>query len=214
MKPSYIQKRVGLVVLCLLSPITSYAANDAGLSDGLTYYCANTDVEYQESVRIGAGTRVSLLDDTSVLQTQTQSELSAEKYLIKSELLKIGIRDECAEFLLAQGQSNGVNARVYFNFDASALSHESSYVLDSLLKQIQGASANLLLNGYTDSIGSKEYNFSLGMRRAQAVKAYLVSKQVAASSIKTHSHGESKPAASNATPEGRQHNRRVEIIQE
>lgn len=207
--------KIGLVVLCSLLPFASYADNERTLSQDLTYYCATTDMEYQESVRIDAGSRVSILQGFSVLQVQSQPELTPDKHLIKNELLKIGVKGECAEFLLTQGTSSNVNARVYFNFNRSDLTSESIYVLDTLLKQIQDQSPKLLINGYTDSIGSKEYNFSLGMRRAESVKGYLVSNEkIDAKEITTHSYGETKPIASNKTVEGRRQNRRVEIAQE
>ena len=65
--------------------------------------------------------------------------------------------------------------------------------------------------GYTDSIGTEQYNLGLSQRRANAVKEYLVSKGIAANRIYTEGKGEADPIASNATREGRAQNRRVEI---
>lgn len=67
------------------------------------------------------------------------------------------------------------------------------------------------LAGHTDWIGTDEYNMKLGMRRSLSVKQVLVSMGVPANRLKVKSYGESRPAASNATPSGRAHNRRVEI---
>jgi OOP family OmpA-OmpF porin len=65
--------------------------------------------------------------------------------------------------------------------------------------------------GHTDSIGSNAYNQKLSLRRASAVKAYLVSKGIEANRIYTEGKGETQPVADNRTKEGRAKNRRVEI---
>lgn len=67
------------------------------------------------------------------------------------------------------------------------------------------------VSGYTDSVGSAQSNVRLSQARADAVKAYLVGKGVAASRIDTRGFGEENPVASNDTAEGRARNRRVEI---
>lgn len=65
--------------------------------------------------------------------------------------------------------------------------------------------------GHTDSTGSAALNQSLSERRAQAVAAYLSSHGLPAKRVLTVGAGPSRPIASNATPEGRQQNRRVEL---
>ena len=70
---------------------------------------------------------------------------------------------------------------------------------------------NFEIDGHTDSDGSDEYNQVLSEKRANSVKNFLVSQGVNAE-ITTKGYGESKPVASNDTAEGKQKNRRVEII--
>ncbi len=65
--------------------------------------------------------------------------------------------------------------------------------------------------GHTDSDGSDAYNQQLSERRASSVVAYLVSRQIRGDRFLTVGAGESRPVASNATPEGKAQNRRVEI---
>jgi outer membrane protein OmpA-like peptidoglycan-associated protein len=65
--------------------------------------------------------------------------------------------------------------------------------------------------GYTDSTGSESYNQMLSQQRAQAVSNILMQNGVQPVRIDTVGYGESRPIASNATPEGRQQNRRVEL---
>lgn len=70
----------------------------------------------------------------------------------------------------------------------------------------------LLIDGYTDSRGSDEINQRLSEQRAEAVKVYLIIQSVDSSRITTVGYGKQSPIADNATAEGRQRNRRVEII--
>jgi OOP family OmpA-OmpF porin len=67
------------------------------------------------------------------------------------------------------------------------------------------------VTGHTDSVGSDAYNLKLSQRRAQTVREFMVEQGVDPSIIEARGLGESQPVASNATPEGRQQNRRVEI---
>ena len=68
------------------------------------------------------------------------------------------------------------------------------------------------VEGHTDSVASDDYNQKLSERRAEAVRAWLAAKGIEPSRLQTRGFGESKPVADNATPEGRQKNRRVEVI--
>jgi len=70
---------------------------------------------------------------------------------------------------------------------------------------------SLKLAGHTDNTGSLELNLRLSKERAEAVKAYLVSKGANPSRIEATGYGPNQPIASNKTAEGRQQNRRVEF---
>jgi len=73
-------------------------------------------------------------------------------------------------------------------------------------------SLHIAVEGHTDSIGSDEYNQTLSERRAESVRDYFVQQGIKASTIEAHGFGKTEPIASNDTPEGRQQNRRVELI--
>jgi outer membrane protein OmpA-like peptidoglycan-associated protein len=70
----------------------------------------------------------------------------------------------------------------------------------------------LEIEGHTDSVGSDAYNQGLSERRAESVRAYLVSQRISPQNITTVGFGESRPVATNATAAGRQQNRRVELV--
>ena len=71
---------------------------------------------------------------------------------------------------------------------------------------------HLEVEGHTDSVGSDEYNQQLSERRADAVRNYLIEQGIPESSIVARGLGKSNPVATNDTPEGRQQNRRVEMV--
>lgn len=71
---------------------------------------------------------------------------------------------------------------------------------------------HLAIEGHTDSIGGDQYNQDLSERRAQSVREYLVLQGIPSASIEAHGFGKTEPIASNDTAEGRQQNRRVELI--
>jgi len=103
---------------------------------------------------------------------------------------------------------------VYFETGSAELLEES----EPALKQVAAAlSANpawqVTVEGHTDNIGSAAYNNELSLRRANAVRAALISRyHMDANRIAAHGFGLSKPIESNTTPEGRARNRRVELV--
>lgn len=102
--------------------------------------------------------------------------------------------------------------KTFFDFDKSVIKPEGKVTLDNLYNKVKDVKVEVvILVGHTDSVGSVQYNIKLGQRRAEAVKAYLISKGMDANLIKTSSKGKSDPIADNKTIQGRAANRRVEI---
>jgi len=73
-------------------------------------------------------------------------------------------------------------------------------------------SLHVSVEGHTDSVGGDDYNQTLSERRAQAVRDYFVQQGIASGSVEAHGYGKTAPIASNDTAEGRQQNRRVELV--
>ncbi|HSV79795.1 MAG TPA: OmpA family protein [Ramlibacter sp.] len=103
-------------------------------------------------------------------------------------------------------------ADAFFDFDKAVLKAEGRAKLDDLVGKIKDISLEVIIAvGHTDSVGTDAYNQRLSVRRAEAVKAYLVSKGIEKNRVYTEGKGEKQPVADNKTSEGRAKNRRVEI---
>lgn len=104
------------------------------------------------------------------------------------------------------------SADAFFDFDKAVLKPEGKAKLDDLASKVKGINLEVVIAvGHTDSVGSDAYNQKLSVRRAEAVKAYLVSKGIEKNRVYTEGKGEKQPIADNKTKDGRAKNRRVEI---
>ena len=102
---------------------------------------------------------------------------------------------------------------VTFATNSATLSANARDALTAASKTlVQYPDTTLTINGHTDNTGSDAINDPLSRNRAQSVASFLQSQGVAGSRLTTAGHGSRQPVASNATPEGRAQNRRVEIL--
>lgn len=100
-----------------------------------------------------------------------------------------------------------------FDFDSSEIKPEGLAAIEQVIADA-GALSNvdkIVVVGHTDSTGPEDYNQGLSERRADAVAAELIARGAPANKIQSYGVGETQPAASNSTREGRAQNRRVEI---
>jgi OmpA-OmpF porin, OOP family len=106
-----------------------------------------------------------------------------------------------------------LNAAVLFDFDRDVLKGGAKPALDSVATAVKKyPGSKVVIEGHTDNVGSADYNQKLSESRATAVRAYLVSKGLSSNRIQAHGYGKARPVASNETDEGRERNRRVEIV--
>ena len=103
-------------------------------------------------------------------------------------------------------------ADAFFDFDKSVLKPEGKAKLDDLVGKVKGINLEVVIAvGHTDATGADAYNQKLSVKRAETVKAYLVSKGIEKNRVYTEGKGEKQPVADNKTKEGQAKNRRVEI---
>lgn len=101
---------------------------------------------------------------------------------------------------------------INFGFDAAKIEPEFEGVLDAGIEALkENPGVRVQVAGYTDSVGTDEYNQGLSERRANAVLDYLSTHGIDASRLSAVGNGESNPVADNATADGRAQNRRVEL---
>jgi len=103
-------------------------------------------------------------------------------------------------------------ADAFFDFDKAVLKPEAKAKMDDLVSKTAGVNLEVVIAvGHTDATGADGYNQKLSVKRADAVKEYLVSKGIEKNRVYTEGKGEGQPVADNKTAEGRAKNRRVEI---
>jgi OOP family OmpA-OmpF porin len=101
---------------------------------------------------------------------------------------------------------------IQFDFDKAVVKEQYYPILDEGIAALaKHPEKSVAVEGYTCSIGAEDYNLRLSEKRAEAVKAYMVEKGIAAERLSTMGYGEANPVADNETRQGREMNRRVEF---
>ena len=101
---------------------------------------------------------------------------------------------------------------IKFGSDTAYIEPASAGVLELVAQRLrENPEIRVRIEGYTDERASEAHNLELSQERAEAVKRILVGFGIAESRLETVGYGESAPVATNATPEGRALNRRVEL---
>jgi len=110
------------------------------------------------------------------------------------------------------GGKLAIVTNVNFDFDSSRLRSDSKAKLNGVIKLLKSnPKIRVRIVGYTDSTGSKQYNLGLSIRRADAVRKYMVAHAIKITRLAVTGKGEADPLVSNRTRAGRAVNRRVEF---
>lgn len=118
-----------------------------------------------------------------------------------------------SRFISAQSAKPLYTKQVYFDFNKFDIRPSEDRALTAFLRAVKAQSADytIRLTGHTDNIDNDQYNQQLGLKRAKAIKDYLIEKGIPAEIIQTESRGEKIAVKDNATDTGRAMNRRVEM---
>lgn len=128
-----------------------------------------------------------------------------------------GLKNVKGEFEDAKRTDEGIkftlSSDLLFPTNSSYLTDKAKIELSKLSKLlINDTAKKVRVDGHTDATGTAEYNQWLSEKRAASVKKFLEDAGVSGSRISTQGLGQTSPIADNKTPEGRQKNRRVEVI--
>ncbi|MGF1762027.1 OmpA family protein [Aliivibrio kagoshimensis] len=202
------------VITLLLSGTTSAASYPTKMSvdQALILYCGNNEVEFEQTVTVGEGTRISH-HQGAFYQIEQAIEETPEVAYLTQHMVSAGLSKKCSEYLIATAQkkASGPLARVYFEFNQHELTDKSKYVLKVIKERLASEQGRYNVEGHTDSTGTAEYNFSLALKRATQVESYLKEIGVDDQQLTATSKGETVPLKNNNTEQGRASNRRVDI---
>jgi outer membrane protein OmpA-like peptidoglycan-associated protein len=179
--------------------------------------------ELQDKLRTSAvaqlGAERSQVNQLGSALAQSQTGLAAETDARKAaEARAARAMESLAKIASIKEEARGMvitlSGQVLFVTGKSELLPAARDQLDQVAAALkdQGDVKPIVVEGYTDSVGTDAANQKLSKDRAESVRSYLVSKGVPADKISSVGKGKSNPVASNDTPDGRANNRRVEIV--
>jgi outer membrane protein OmpA-like peptidoglycan-associated protein len=170
----------------------------------------------QEVARAEGDRNKILMDSRSREAMNAQSQADAAKNQTAAAQAQLANAQQQLADLQAKQTDRGVVVTlgdVLFDTGQATLKPGADLAVNRLATFLSSNSqTKVLIEGHTDSRGSEDYNVGLSERRARAVSTALESHGIAADQIQTLGRGKAYPVASNDTPEGRQQNRRVEIV--
>jgi outer membrane protein OmpA-like peptidoglycan-associated protein len=154
------------------------------------------------------------------MQLQEQRNASAEQQE-KLKLLEKNLKDAretIANIASVKDDDRGMiitlQGEVLFTTGKSDLKPGAMAKLDQIAEALRGKEQRIVVNGYTDSVGTRDNNMTLSQHRADSVRSYLVSKGIPQDLITAKGDGPDSPIATNDSIEGRAQNRRVELVVE
>ena len=204
---SYVAQRRAELALALGENARAKQQSD---TSSARYMELNDKLRSSAQAQLGAErTQVNQLGSTLAAETDARKAAEGRAARAMESLAKIAaVKEE------ARGMVITLSGQVLFVTGKSELLPAARDQLDQVAAALkdQGDLKPIVVEGYTDSVGSDTTNDKLSKDRAESVRQYLVSKGVPSDKITSVGKGKANPVASNDTPDGRANNRRVEIV--
>lgn len=164
------------------------------------------------------------LDQTKLALNRTQEQLQAEQKTSAEQQQKLAdleaklkdARDTIAKIAQVKDDDRGMvitlQGEVLFQTNKWDLKAGAMAKLDQIAEALRGKEQPMVVYGFTDNVGTRDYNMDLSQKRASAVRDYLVSRGIPQDLITAQGKGPDSPLSDNNSIEGRASNRRVEIV--
>lgn len=206
----YVRTQVGTAVSTLEPKITEVdtRVKEAGERIDAVDRRAQQGIQAADQKATQAGTAAQAADTKATNAQRTADTATQGVQQANTRITNVENRFNTIDTYTA-GQPEAVT----FRLGSSTLTDEAKTALDNVASQVSGQNSGFVveIQGFTDSTGSENFNIGLSERRAEAVKRYLVSKNIPLHRIAIVGLGEANPAGDNKTRQGREQNRRVEV---
>lgn len=184
------------------------ASNDCAVAaDQAAWYAEHAQQALQATLEIERTMKEDLraeLEKTRAEAKSRQTELYDSLHQLEGKFASI--RREAGRTIVSL-------ADILFDFDKATLRREVEFNLVKIATILnQFPEMKVTVEGHTDNVGKDEYNLDLSERRAQAVSVFLASQDLVSERMTVVGYGMTRPVADNATDEGRQKNRRVDLV--
>ncbi len=202
--------RCSAVLLLVLAPLGGAASVDwqdpePPEAQALAESVVNEDFNHNKITHLQM--RITTLVDRTTGIEGFGIALEQDKVSLQDRLDALGAEETETEVTIR------LSGSILFDFDSATIRPDAERSLGEVLEVVKAfPSRPLRVEGHTDSIASESYNQALSERRGGSVADWLAAHGVEKDRLKTVGWGESRPVADNGTKEGRQQNRRVEVI--
>ncbi|WP_235296879.1 OmpA family protein [Portibacter marinus] len=141
-------------------------------------------------------------------ESRARADAEAERAIAEAEETKE------VTSVASSDESGITKLTFYFPYGSNNSTYSATTEADlrKLVENAQSSGKKIVVSGHTDSESSAAFNMQLGQRRAERVRSKILSMGISGDQVVAESYGETRPIASNETEEGKQKNRRVEII--